>query len=427
MSQSPPAATAARPLPNLRWIIAGMLLLATTINYIDRQAISVAAPVISEEFNFSATDYSWIVSSFLLAYAVMQLVAGGLVDRVGARLGFSVAIVGWSIANMLHAFGTSVLSFSFYRFLLGAFEAANYPAALKVIAQWFPRSQRSTAVGILNVGPGLGAILAPPLIAWLILTVGWRLSFVITGAIGFFWLIAWRKLYFPPASHPRLSASEAQLIREGTGEPPVAGQRIPLGNLLRRRVMWGLILGRLTSDAAFYTFVFWLPKYLADERGFDIAQIGMFAWIPFLAADAGSLAGGWGGSRLIRAGLSLDASRKLMMWVGAAIVPLALPALWVGSPYLALFFIAWAMFGIQVKSAVQFTLPADLFAAKDVGFTWGISGAAGSLGAMAFMRMVGWLIDHLSYEPVFVIVSAMHFVSAAIIVILIRRIEPQPD
>ena len=180
---------------NLRWTLAGLILVATTINYIDRQALSVAAPVLSREFGFSAQDYSWIVFFFLLAYAVMQAVMGRIVDRIGTRAGFALAIVGWSLANMLHALGRGVVSFSLLRFLLGSFEAANYPAALKAIAEYFPRSERSTAVGIVNVGPGLGAILAPPLVAWLIVDFGWRTAFLATGALGFLWLAAWLRLY----------------------------------------------------------------------------------------------------------------------------------------------------------------------------------------------------------------------------------------
>jgi ACS family hexuronate transporter-like MFS transporter len=411
-----------RPIPGLRWVVAGLLFLATTVNYIDRQTISVAAPVISKELGFTAQDYSWIVFSFLLAYAVMQVVAGALVDRVGTRRGFSIAIVGWSIANMLHAFGSSVLTFGGFRFLLGVFEAANYPAALKAIAEWFPRSERSAAVGILNAGPGLGAVLAPPLVAGLILTVGWRLAFVVTGLIGLAWLLAWLWLYRTPEAHPRLDPRELQLIQEGRGSDVGAGARLPWMALLRRRDVWGLMLARFSSDGAFYFFVFWLPKYLADERGFDIARIGLYAWIPFLAADLGSLAGGWAGTRLIRSGVSLDAARRLLIWVGALMVPAALPALTTASPYWALVFVAVAMFGIQVKSSALFTLPADLFHAKDVALAWGLSGAAGSLGGMAFTPLVGWLVDHLSYAPVFRIVSAMHLVSATFVMLLVPRL-----
>lgn len=409
-------------MKNLRWVLVGLIFLATTINYIDRQTISVAAPVISKEFGFNAQDYSWIVFSFLLAYAVMQVVSGLVIDRVGTRRGFTISVVGWSIANMLHAFGAGVLSFSVFRALLGTFEAGNYPAALKAIAEWFPKSERSTAVGIVNMGPGLGAILAPPLVAWLILSVGWRGSFVVTGAIGFLWLVAWRQLYHPPGEHPLLTPGEATLIREGRGEDGAAPS-IPWHRLLRDREMWGLMLARFSSDGAFYFFVFWLPKYLADERGFSIAQIGLWAWIPFLAADLGSIVGGWSGTRLIRGGFSIDASRKLMVWVGALFVLVSLFTANASTPHVALLYVAIAMFGIQVKSSSLFAVPADLYPARSVALAWGLSGAAGSLGGMAFTPVVGYLVDHVSYRPVFWIVSFMHLVSALFLTALVPRIE----
>jgi ACS family hexuronate transporter-like MFS transporter len=412
-----------RRLP-LRWQIAVLLFLATTINYIDRQSISVAAPVLSREFGFSATDYSWIVFSFLLAYAVMQVVAGGLIDRIGSRTGFAVAITGWSIANMAHAMGSTVLGFSVLRGVLGAFEAANYPAALKVIAEWFPRRERAAAVGLVNVGPGLGAVLAPPLVSWLIVYHGWRQAFIVTGAIGFVWLVAWLRLFHTPDRHPRLSAEEAELIRAEEDQSAAAAPPLPWATLFRDRRMWGLITSRFVSDGAFYFFVFWLPKYLADVRGFGIVQIGAFAWIPFVAADAGALVGGWACGRLIACGYSLDASRKIVIWAGAALAALALPAATASTPQAALAYIAAAMFGIQVKASSLFTLPADIYPARSVALAWGIQGAAGSVGGMLFQLYIGAMVDGLGYTPVFWVAAAMHLVSAAFVMMLIPRIEP---
>lgn len=411
-----------RPIPQLRWLIATLLLLATTINYVDRQAISVAAPVLGRQLGFSATDYSYIVFSFLLAYAVMQVVAGGLVDRVGTRLGFAIAVSGWSLASMAHAVGGSVLGFSALRFALGAFEAANYPAALKAIAEWFPRSERSSAFGLVNVGPGLGAVLAPPLVAWLIVMWGWREAFVVTGLFGFVWLGFWLWLYRPPSEHPRLGEAEARHIRDGAGAG--AGEPgTPWRQLLRDARLWGLMLARFSSDGAFYFFVFWLPKYLADVRGFDVAQIGAFAWIPFLAADLGSLAGGWAGTRLMRGGLSLDAARKLVIWVGALLAAVALPAGSATTPLAALGLIAVAMFGIQVKSSSLFTLPADLYPSRGVALAWGFTGAAGSAGGMLFQLYIGRMVDAVGYTPVFVAASGMHLVSAACVMLFLPRAE----
>ncbi len=299
--------------PNLRWKIIGMILLATTINYIDRDALSVAEPYIRREFNLTPKDYGEIVSWFLLAYAAMQLIAGRLIDRVGTRLGFTISIIWWSCANMLHGLATGATSLAGYRFLLGIGEAGNFPAALKAIAEWFPPAERAKAVGILSAGPGLGSMIAKPLVAWLVLSYGWRWSFVVTGALGLLWLCGWRALYWSPHEHPRITDKEAALLSNAeTADDTVP---MPWLNFLRYRAMWGLMLARFISDGAFYFFVFWLPKYLNEARGFDLKQIGMFAWLPFLASDLGGLTGGWLGAWLAARGWSWSAARQMAGFV----------------------------------------------------------------------------------------------------------------
>ncbi len=415
---------AGRPVRNLRWWIIGLLCLATTINYIDRQAMSVAAPVITKEFKLSATDYSYILFWFLLAYAVMQAAAGKLFDRIGTKRGLTISIIWWSIANMLTAFGSGVASFSLFRGLLGVGEAGNYPAALKAIAEWFPKAERSNAVGILNAGPGLGSIIAPPLIAaWLIPTYGWRAAFVVTGLLGFVWLFAWQWLYHSPEHHPNISTAEAELLAHERAQYNTT-QKTPWLQLFRYKEVWGLMLSRFVCDGVFYFFAFWLPQYLLSVRGFNLKQIGASAWIPYLAADLGSIFGGWLGTRLIKNGMSLNASRKWMIWIGALVVPLALLVNSSQSAYTALLLIAFVMFAVQMKSSSLFAVPADLVRPQDVATVWGLSGAAGSLGGMLFQLTVGWMVDHISYAPVFVMVSAMHITSALIVMLLIPRIEP---
>ncbi len=411
-------------IQNLRWWIVGLLCLATTINYIDRQAMSVAAPVITKEFNLSATDYSWILFWFLLAYALMQAVAGKLFDRIGTKRGLTLSIIWWSIANMLTAFGAGVASFSFFRGLLGVGEAGNYPAALKAIAEWFPKAERSNAVGILNAGPGLGAIIAPPLIAsWLIPTYGWRAAFVVTGALGLLWLLAWQWLYYKPEEHPNITAKELEMLQREHARHANTGKTSWL-QFLRHKEVWGLMLSRFVCDGVFYFFAFWLPQYLSNVRGFNLKQIGASAWIPYLAADLGSIFGGWLGGYLIARGMSLNASRKWMIWIGAAFVPVAMLVNSTQNALVALLLIAVVMFAVQIKSSSLFAMPADIVRPQDVATVWGLSGAAGSLGGMLFQLTVGWLVDHISYAPVFVIVSGMHIVSALIVMWLIPRIEP---
>ena len=411
---------------DMRWRIALMLCLITTINYLDRQALSIAAPSLMEEFSISNTQYGWITSAFLFTYALGQLLTGPLIDRLGTKKGFTLAVVVWSIAGMFHALGRGFVSFFSLRGLLGFGEAANFPAALKAIAEWFPRAERSMAVGILTVGPGLGAVLSPPLLGLIIYTLGWQAAFIIPGIMGFIWVWWWQRMYHSPEEHPTLTRRELELILSGREESTEGGPRPRLRDFLRYREVWGLMLSRFVSDGAFYFFVFWLPPYLASERGFNIIEIGLFAWIPFLAADAGSLAGGWSGQALIRRGMSVNAARKWVIWVGALMVPLALPAATADSPGLAIALIAGAMFAIQVKASSLFALPADLFPARDVATVWGLYGAVGSFGGMAFNAMVGWTIDHYSYLAVFATVAVMHIVSAALINAFIPRIELIP-
>jgi len=305
----------------------------------------------------------------------------------------------------------------------------NFPAAVKAVAEWFPRAERSMAVGIVTMGPGLGALIAPPLLGWLITAFGWQWAFVVPGAAGFLWLAIWQARYHRPETHPGLSDVERALIlddrdaehAEATeaegGEPWYAFVRF-----LRYREVWGLMLSRFVADGAFYFFVSWLPLYLAQERGFDIRAIAISAWIPFLAADIGSLFGGWLGTRLIRGGMSVNASRKWVIWIGALIIPCALPAVFVESAYVAIALIGVAMFAIQVKSSNLFTVPADLFPARDVATIWGLFGAVGSFGGMLFVGLAGWVSEHYSYTPIFAAVGVMHIVSALIVMLMIPKI-----
>lgn len=406
-----------------RWRIAILLCLITTINYIDRQALTVAAPLLMDEFAISNSQYGLITSGFLFAYGLGQLLCGPLVDRLGTKRAFSLAVVAWSVAGMLHAAGRGFVSFFVFRVLLGLTEAANFPVALKAIAEWFPRSERSLAVGILTVGPGLGAIVAPPLIALLISLWGWQAAFLIPGAIGFVWLLLWQRWFHAPAVHPDLGATERDFILAETAADEAPPPARPWYWSLRYPEVWGLMLSRFVSDGAFYFFVFWLPLYLTNERGFNLTDIALFAWIPFLAVDLGGLAGGWWGKHMMERGLSLDSARKRVIWVGALLVPAALPAVTAESWVVALALIAVAMFAIQFKASSLFAVPADLFPARDVGTIWGLFGAIGSFGGMAFSWLAGWTIDHYSWAPLFAAVAGMHIVSALLVNVFIPRIE----
>jgi len=410
----------------VRWWIAILLCLITTINYIDRQALAVAAPVILEKFNLSNSEFGAITSAFLFAYAVGQLIIGPVVDRLGTKRSFRFAVIAWSVAGILHIFARGFWGFFNCRILLGITEAMNFPAAVKAVAEWFPKAERSLAVGIVTVGPGLGALISPPLLVWLILSFGWQAAFIVPGVAGFIWLWIWQAWYALPENHSRLSGEERQLILNDRAAAPDPAETQPWHrfiHFLDYREVWGLMLSRFVSDGAFYFFAAWLPLYLTQERNFDLRQIAFSALLPFLAADLGSLFGGWLGVRLIRRGLSVNASRKWIIWLGALLVPCALPAAMVESPYLAIGLICVAMFAIQMKASSLFTVPADLFPSRDVATTWGLFGAVGSLGGMLFVAAAGFVSEHYSYTPIFAAVGVMHIISALIVMWLIPNIK----
>lgn len=420
-------ASGARRGLGLRWWMAILLCLITTINYLDRQALAIAGPVLIGEFGLSNTEFGLINSAFLFTYAIGHLLAGPLIDRAGTRRAFSVAVLAWSLAGMAHAAGRSFLGFLGLRALLGLTEAANFPAAVKAVAEWFPRAERSLAIGIITVGPGLGAVLAPPLLGALVAGCGWQSAFLVPGAVGllWLWLWLWQRNYSLPEAHPRITAAERSLILAGRGAEeaaPAGGSWRTLAGYLRHRQVWGLVLSRFANDGGFYFFITWLPTYLAQARGFDIRQIAAFAWVPFLAADAGSLAGGWASRRLMLAGWSLDRARKTVIWAGALAVPLTLPAAVVDSAWLALALIGLAMFAIQMKAANLFALPIDLFPAAQAGSIWGLFGAVGSLGGMAFVAAAGWVSQHHAYPPVFWAVGVTQVLSALFVSWLIPQI-----
>ncbi len=418
-----------------RWWVAIMLCAVTTIGYVDRLALSVAAPLVRREFGFSNEQYGLITFAFLATYAAGQLLLGPVIDRLGSRRALTLAVAWWSVASGIHAFAGSVSGFFAARAALGLTEAVNFPAAYKVVAEWFPRAERSMASGFVTAGTGLGAIVAPPLIAVLIGAFdalharglspigGWQAAFVVPALLGLAWVWLWKRMMAAPGPP---SAGNTRRVPDTPGSP-LAGARAYFAQLAHwfgYRQTWGLALARFCGDGAFYFLAFWIPSYLADVRGFGLAQIAWAAAIPFLFADLGSLAGGYAGQRLIRAGWSVDSSRKTMIWAGALLVPLALPAVYVDSPLLAVLCMGLGIFGIQVKSASLFAVPTDLFPPSAVGTVWGASGAAGSLAAALSQPVIGWTIDNYSYEPVFVAVALMHILSALCVMLLVRRIEP---
>lgn len=405
----------------LRWRIAILLAIITTINYVDRSVFAYVAPVIRELFAIGDEQYGIITSGFLLAYGIGQLVSGPVVDKLGTKRAFSLAAVIWSIATILHAFGRGFVSFLSLRAILGLAEAANFPAATKAVSQWFPAKERSTGVGIFMLGSGIAGIITPPSTVLVMETLGWQWAFILPGSLGLLWVWLWYRWYHLPEHHPTISAPERSMILEERS-PQLSKE--PWYSLLRYKEFWGLMLSRVVSDFPFYFFLFWLPQYLIDARGFNLRDIALFAWLPWAAADLGALTGGTLSSWLVSRGQSVNFARKAVIWLGALLVLVAIPAVRAESGMVALSLICFAMFAIQVKGSVFFTLPTDLFPAAKVATVWGVFGAMGSLGASLLGYVAGLLIAGTGYEPVFYLVASLHILSATLLMVLVPRIRP---
>ena len=402
----------------LRWWIIGLIFLATLINYIDRLTISVLAPTIISNLNLDRFQYGSIATWFLLAYTISQALSGKLYDRVGTRRGFSISITVWSLAAMCHSLARGVISLSIFRFVLGLGEAGNWPGAAKTVAEWFPARQRALGLAIFNSGAAIGSIVAPPLIVWLQLSFGWQTTFLVTGALGFIWLGLWLLFYESPEKHSWLSDEEYQLIREdrdvpATSHEDVASLRTVLTDpqapssprwrdLLRYRQVWGIVLARFFTDPIWWLYITWLPLYLSDARGFDLRQIALFAWVPYVAADAGSLLGGWLSGFLIGRGWSVDRARKSVIIFSALLMPAGILAAFADNPMVALALIGLVLFGFQVWINNVQTLPSDFFSASAVGSVAGLGGTGAGIGAMIFTLLTGWVVKNFSYVPILI-------------------------
>ncbi|HEY2341611.1 MAG TPA: MFS transporter, partial [Chthoniobacteraceae bacterium] len=361
---------------NLRWWIAGLLALATSLNYLDRQSFPVVVGEIRKEIALTDDDYGRLTSLFLCAYAIMYAGGGRLMDWLGARRGYAFMIVWWSAANLLTGAVRSVFGLGVFRFLLGVGEGGGFPGSAKAVAEWFPQHERSLAFGIFNAGSSIGAMIAPPLLAIVVTHLGWRWVFILTGSVGFVWALVWLFLYQSPAASRFITADERNFLAASIDGPvgsAVASSDTRWLKLFRHREVQGLMVAKFLTDAAWYFLLFWLPKYLGDVRHLNIKEIGAFAWIPYAVSGVGSVAGGWLGSCLLRRGFSLDAARKIALGIGAALMPATL--LIVASPLSwALAIFSTAMSAHQFWSSTIQTLPADLFPSRAVGSVGGLLG-----------------------------------------------------
>ena len=413
----------AKPLKHLRWWIVWTLFCSTVINYIDRQTLSVLAPVITKEFHMSNADYSRIVSAFQVAYAGMWLVGGVLIDVIGTRMGLTLAMIWWSIASMLPALASSVRTFALFRFLLGIGEGWNWPGASKTVAEWFPAKERGLAVGIFDSGSSVGGAVAAVAVPWIAILLGWRFAFFTAGLLGFLWLILWLTVYHPLSSHPRLSSAERALIESGRDTAAVSSRQGVARwlSLLKQSNVWGIVLGRSLTDPIWWFYVFWLPKYLSDARGFSLKQIAAFAWLPFVASDIGNFTGGLASGYLIKRGFAVVRSRKWVCILSSLPILAGIPAALASNPYWALTLISVATWGYASWSTMGLTFPSDLFPQDVVGSVTGLSGLSASLvSGLIFTPLVGWLVDHFSYLPAFIVAGTVPLLATACVLALIH-------
>lgn len=400
-----------RPVRHLRWYVAALLCLASELNMLDRQVLSVLAGTIQQELGISTAEYAYVTSAFLASYTAMYAVGGRIVDRLGTRRSFLVFVAAWSVANVLHGFARSAAQLAAFRFLLGATEAANFPAGVRAVSEWFPMRERALAVGIFTAGAAVGSALAAPVASFLALAYGWQSAFVVTGALGFVWVAAWAALFRLPHEHPRLSPEERALITAGRDADEGAGAAsafpVPLRTLLGVRAVWGCVLVRALTDPVTYFLTFWVPKYLQEERGFDLAALGKYGWIPYVALALGSVGGGAAVRRLVGRGWTVDRARKRVMLAVSLGVPVCyLLVTRVASPALALLLLALLMFGHNAWGNVA--LPAEVLPTRVVATVTGIGGTVGGLVGIATQLGIGRVVERLSYAPVFAACAAVY-------------------
>lgn len=405
-----------------RWRICALLFFATTINYVDRQVLGVLAPYLQNVIGWNELQYSYIVAAFQAAYALGLVLMGGLIDRAGTRLGYAAAILLWSLAAVSHAFVSTVLGFGIVRFLLGLGESGNFPAAIKTIAEWFSRKERSFATGIFNSGTNVGAILAPMAVPWIAAHWGWRSAFLFTGFFSAAWLVVWLRAYRRPELHPNVEPAELSYIRTGRTEPVA---KIPWASLLTHRQTWAILAGKFLTDPVWWFFSFWLPKFFNTRHGLALTDLGPPLVIIYLMADGGSIGGGWLASLFMKRGWTPNRARKTaMLCCACGVVPVVFAAS-VESEWGAVALVSLAAAAHQGWSANLLTLASDLFPGPAVASAVGIAGFGGAVSGMMISTFTGFVLQFTgSYVPVFAMVGSAYLAALGILHLLAPRLEP---
>jgi MFS transporter, ACS family, hexuronate transporter len=415
-------------IPNLRWWIVGLLFLSSVINYIDRQTLSVLARTIQDDLGLSDSDYARIVQGFLLTYTISYLVSGRITDWLGTRVSMVAFIAWWSFANIGTAFASSFLTLGLWRMLLGMGEPGNWTVGPKALSEWFPARERGLAYGIFTMGATIGATLAPPLIAWLALSYTWRGAFVITGVLGLLWIVPWLWLYQPPSAHPRLTDAERAIVpvvSGARGSKPPGAEWALWRTLLTQRDTWLLLGSRVLTDPVWYFYLFWFPKYLTDTRGLSLVEVGRVAWVVYLAADVGALLGGWLSGRLIDRGHAPMTARKMVLRLAASTILVGPLVAW--APSIPLVLVCAACVALS-QLAWQVTIGAlivDRYPPESVATAFGIVAAGSGFGGMVSTGIVGYLVTHYSYVPVFVGMAGLHPLAFALVWFIGRRAQAE--
>ncbi|WP_112382845.1 MULTISPECIES: MFS transporter [Sphingomonas] len=420
MDVTPEVAAAAGRVGRYRWGICALLFAATAINYVDRQMIGVLKPTISAELGWSETTYADVIFWFQAAYAIGYLSFGRIVDLVGARIGYTIAFIIWTLGHTLCGFVGNAFQFSVARFILGVGESGNFPAGIKAVSEWFPARERAFATGVFNAGANVGAIITPLVVPIITVAYGWRMAFIVTGVVSLLWLVAWLALYRRPREHPRLGAAELALIESDPADPVTP---ISWGRLLRYRETWAFALGKFLIDPIWWLFLFWTPDFLAKTYDLDLLSFGPPLVAIYLISDLGSVAGGWSSSRLMKRGLSANAARKLTMLACAFLVMPIVFAQYTSNLWVAVGIVGLATAAHQAFSANLYTLPSDMFPRAAVGSVVGIGGTLGAIGGMMMAKFTGYILETTgSYAPIFAVAGSTYLIAIIVIHLLSPRL-----
>jgi ACS family hexuronate transporter-like MFS transporter len=426
MKITAPSASLRRTVSNLRWWIAAVLFLSTVINYLDRQTLSLLSPFLKVQYHWTNTDYAYIAIAFRVAYSIGQTLFGRLMDRIGTRRGLTLTVASYSVVSLLTPLASGLYSFGLFRFLLGASESANWPAATKAVSEWFPKQERGLATAFFDSGSSVGGAIAPAIVLSIYFRWGWRPAVVVPGLLGFLWIFLWRKVYQPPDSHPLISDSERKLIAEEKRESAANSPRLRFGDLLKLPQTWGAIIARSLTDPVWFFVTDWFPIYLV-AKGFELRSSIIAVWVPFVAADLGNFSGGLASGWLIKRGWPLGAARKAVVIFGGLGVTLLIPTIFSNSLFVITSLFALATFSYAAFSTIANVLPADLYDSESVATVSGLGGTGSGIGTIIAFLLVGHYSDlrqgmstHV-FDPIVIVAGLIPFVGMILVLLLVRN------